>query len=167
MSTWKILLPLTMGILLLCSGCVEIECAYLPSSVLLEGWHENTSLRNTGSQFIGLEKWCGNTYEIKGKYPALLTVNTKKTVMLTAESELERQARETIEGTFQNAIELVEQAAGSRVIESGHETRYVVYDGVDWVKNESVHIIGEVWNCAMTGTSIICIGIAYMKEEEL
>ena len=34
-------------------------------------------------------------------------------------------------------------------------------------KNDSVKIICEVWNCADSGTSIVCIGIAYITNKEI
>jgi hypothetical protein len=41
-----------------------------------------------------------------------------------------------------------------------------VYNGTDNSKNpsEEVKIIGEVWNCATSGTSIICIGVAQITD---
>ncbi|MFW6120439.1 MAG: hypothetical protein ACOC80_06010 [Petrotogales bacterium] len=160
---------LTVLILLLSttfSGCLDINCAYIPDSVLTGRWYENASLRNTGSQFLGLEKWCGSVYEINGKYPASLTVTTLKTLVLTNEEELEKKTKEAIEETFGDSIQLNESINGERTLLKKHKTMYVVYDGRYINKNEEVKIIGEVWNCGDSGTSIICMGIVHITNNE-
>ena len=52
---------------------------------------------------------------------------------------------------------------GNRVVNNTHKTSYVIYDGtINNSKNipEKIKIIGESWNCALSGTSVICIGYA-------
>lgn len=148
------------------SGCVNISCSYIPDLVITDGWYENLALKNTGSQFLGLEKWCGSVYEIKGKYPASLTVTTIKTLILTDEEELQKKTIESIEYTFQDRIRLDESTKlnGEKTILKKHNTMYIIYDGIDINRNEKIKIIGEVWNCGTSGTSIICIGIAYITN---
>ena len=153
-------------LLVVFSGCVDLTRAYIPDSVIADGWYENIALRNTGSQFLGLEKWCSSTYEINAKYPASLTVTTLKTLILTDEEELQRKITETIEETFQNSIHLNESTIGERTVLKQHKTMYLIYDGMDFIKEKKVKIIGEVWNCGSSGTSIICIGIAYITNNE-
>ncbi|MCK5261662.1 MAG: hypothetical protein KAJ44_05740, partial [Thermoplasmatales archaeon] len=155
-------IALMLVLLVAFSGCVNISCSYIPDLVITDGWHENLALRNTGSQFLGLEKWCGSVYEINGKYPASLTVTTIKTLILTDEEELQKKTIETIEETFQDSIQLNESTklTGERTLLKKHKTMYMIYDGIDINRNEKIKIIGEVWNCGTSGTSIICIGIA-------
>lgn len=159
-------IALMLVLLVAFSGCVNISCSYIPDLVITDGWHENLALRNTGSQFLGLEKWCGSVYEINGKYPASLTVTTIKTLILTDEEELQKKTIETIEETFQDSIQLNESTklTGERTLLKKHKTMYMIYDGIDININEKIKIIGEVWNCGTSGTSIICIGIAYITD---
>ena len=162
---WMII-ALMLVLLVAFSGCVNISCSYIPDLVITDGWHENLALRNTGSQFLGLEKWCGSVYEINGKYPASLTVTTVKTLILTDEEDLQKKTIETIEETFQDSIQLNESTklTGERTLLKKHKTMYMIYDGIDINRNEKIKIIGEVWNCGTSGTSIICIGIAYITN---
>ncbi len=162
---WMII-ALMLVLLVAFSGCVNISCSYIPDLVITDGWHENLALRNTGSQFLGLEKWCGSVYEINGKYPASLTVTTIKTLILTDEEDLQKKTIETIEETFQDSIQLNESTklTGERTILKKHKTMYMIYDGIDTNRNEKIKIIGEVWNCGTSGTSIICIGMAYITN---
>lgn len=154
-------------ILILLSGCVDLTCAYIKNSAITDGWYENTALRNTGTQFLGMEKWCSVTYEINGKYPASLTVTTLKAIVLPDEKEIKKKTIKTIEETFSDTIQLKENSSGERIIQNNHKTSYVIYDGFDINKNESVKIIGEIWNCATSGTSVICIGLAYITNNEI
>jgi len=166
-KTIWIFITLLLFVFILFSGCVDLTCAYVKEPVISDGWNENTALRNTGTQFLGLEKWCSSTYEINGKYPASLTVTTLKTLVLTDEEEIQIKTRQTIEETFQNSIQLNENISGERTLQNNHKTMYILYDGIDTKKDENVKIIGEVWNCATSGTSVICIGVAYVTNKEI
>jgi len=161
------IITLFLFIFILLSGCVDLTCAYVKDSVITDGWNENMALSNTGLQFLGLEKWCSSTYEINGKYPASLTVTTLKTLVLTDESEIQKKTRQTIEETFQNNIRIKENTSGERTLQNNHKTMYIIYNGIDISKNESVKIISDVWNCDTSGTSIICIGVAYITNKEI
>jgi len=162
-----LILSLLFIILLLCSGCVTLTCAFVKDSAITNGWYENTSLRNTGTQFLGLEKWCSSSYEINGKYPASLTVTTLKALLLTDEKEIQKNARQLIEETFTNTIQLTENSSGERTIQANHKSRYIIYDGLDIIKEENVKIISEIWNCANSGTSVVCIGISYITNKKI
>jgi hypothetical protein len=159
-----VLIATVLLVVIACSGCLSLTCTYLPSSVLTDGWHENTAFRTTGSQFLGFEQWCSTTYEITGNYPASLTVTTLKTMVLTNEAELQKKTTQTIEDTFQERITLQVNSTGERTLGNTHRTRYVVYDGIDTTSQETVKIIGETWNCGTTGTSLLCIGLAYITN---
>jgi hypothetical protein len=150
------------------SGCVSIKCPYIPDRILNNGWFENTSLRNTGIQFLGVEKWCSSVYEIRGKYPASLTVTALKTLILTNENELFKKTLQTIEDTFKDSIQFNEstQIIGVRTVEKNHQTMYVIYDGISITNDKKIRLIGEVWNCGNTGISLICIGLAYITNNE-
>jgi hypothetical protein len=153
-------------ILVAFSGCVNINCSYVPDLVITNGWNENLALRNTGLQFFGLEKWCSSVYEINGKYFASLTLTTIKTLILIDEEELRKKTVETIEEEFQDSIQLNEstKVTGERTLLKKHKTMFIIYDGIDINRNKKIKIIGEVWNCGTSGTSIICIGTAYITN---
>ena len=152
------------------SGCLELKSAYVSDSVLTDGWEEDTSLRNSGSQFLGLEKWADATYEISGNYPATLTVTTIKTLVLMDESQLQQKTKETINTTLKESTSLNKssEVTGERYLLKAHKTMYVIYNGIDNTDNsyEKVKIIGEIWNCATCGTSVICIGVAYLTNNK-
>ena len=152
------------------SGCVSLTNAYVPETVLTGGWYENTSLRDTGSQSFGLERWASTTYQIDGEYPAFLIVTTMKTLMLMDEQQLQGKLRETLNATLNEGILINESTlvTGERILKNAHKTLYVTYNGVDQSTEppEQVKIIGEVWNCAVSGTSIICIGLAYTTHTQ-
>ncbi len=167
----KTLIPpfviLLLLFLTLLSGCIDPHCSSLPTTTLIGGWHENTALRNSGIQLFGLEKWCGSTYEIGGRYPAILSVNTIRTIMLTSEEELTQQVHNTIINTFNTTMILQKNRTGIRTNQQNHETQYIIYDAYDTIKQEQIKIIGEVWNCPISGTSILCIGIAYLTNHDI
>ena len=164
---WMIIVIIFI-LLITFSGCVSIKCGYVPDLLINDGWYENLSLRNTGSQFLGLEKWCNSVYEINGKYPASLTVTTIKTLILPDEEEIQKKTIATIEETFQDSIQLNESTkfTGERTILKNHKTMYRVYEGRDTNNNKKIKIIGEIWNCDTSGTSTICIGVAYITNIE-
>ena len=149
------------------SGCTSLTSAYLPTAVLNQGWHQNVALRNTGTQGLGLEKWTSLIYEINGNYPAFLTITTLKTLVLISEDQLQQRIQETITDTFQEQIEFNESLRGERLIQQNHRTMYIVFNGTEITTQEKVKIIGEVWNCGASGTSIICIGIAYLTNTDI
>jgi len=150
------------------SGCVNIKCAYIPDEILSNGWYENLSLRNTGLHFLGMEKWCSSVYELKGKYPASLTLTTIKSILLADEDEINKKIQKIIKENFKDNIQLNESTriTGERTLINSHKTKYIIYEGLDIIKKNKIKIIGEVWNCGISGSSIICIGIAYISNEE-
>lgn len=150
------------------SGCVNIKCSYIPETFLSYGWYENLSLRNTGLHFMGTEKWCSSVYELKGKYPASLTVTTIKSLLLSDEDEINKKIQDIIEDNFKDTIEIniSTKIIGERVLNNSHKTKYTIYDGFNIQKQIRLKIIGEVWNCGISGSSVICIGIAHISSEE-
>ena len=156
--------------IILCTGCVSLSCSYIPDQYLQNGWHENLALRNTGMQVFGLEKWCSITYSIEGKYPAFLTITTYKTLILPEKQQLLNQIKNIIQHTFQEQIIINENSeiSGSRTLYQNHKSFYLIYEGIDVSNSENitVKLIGEVWTCDTTGSSIICIGIAHTTQAD-
>ncbi len=146
----------------------EIKPAYVPDSLLDDGWGENLDERETGSSLLGLEKWCSLTYRISGVYPANLTVATFKPLIMMDENDLIEKAEETIQDASQQGI-IVDnntKTSGWSIIINGHKTSYITYDGNDTSKTpfEKVKVVAEVWNCGNSGTSVICIGVAQITD---
>jgi hypothetical protein len=116
---------------------------------------------------MGLEKWCNSVYEIKGKYPASLTVTTIKSLLLSDEKEINTKIQETIKENFKDTVYLNESSkiTGERILNNSHKTKYTIYEGFNVQNQNKLKIISEVWNCGESGSSIICIGIAYISNE--
>jgi hypothetical protein len=140
------------------SGCVELKTGYIPPEQLPQGWIEATSLHNTGIEFLGLEKWATVTYEYIGNNNAFLTITTINTLVLTDESELSAFVNTTIISTFSKKTNLSEIERGTRELITNHSTQYIIYTGYNSSINQSMRIIGEVWNCGISGISLLCIG---------
>lgn len=149
-------------------GTSKLTPAYVPDDFLEGGWSENFADRAEGSQLLGLEKWCSLTYEIEGNYSAYLTVTTFKTLVMMNEKELRDKTMNTIGKALQQGITIDNgsEIIGERALNNKHKTTYMIYDGNDTTKNppEKIKIIGEVWNCGASGTSIICIGFAQITD---
>jgi hypothetical protein len=159
---------LLLIIILLFSGCLNIKCSYISDEELSNGWYENLSLRNSGLHFLGLEKWCSSTYEIKGKYPSSLIVNTLKTLFLEDENNLYLTIQNILINNFSDRISINESSefSGQRTLLNSHKSKYLIYEGIDREKGLKIKLIGEIWNCGVSGTSIVCIGITYISNEK-
>jgi hypothetical protein len=157
-------------ILSLIWSSLQLTPAYVPDDFLDYGWSENLFERSTKSYFFGLEKWRTLTYELNGKYPAYLTVTTFKMLVMMNEDDLRYKSIETIEKASQHGIIVNKstEIVGERILINDHRTMYTLYDGVDTSKNpsENVKIICEVWNCARSGISVICIGVAQITDNQ-
>jgi len=75
---------------------------------------------------------------------------------------------QTINSASQQGIIIDKESkiTGERTLNNSHKTIYVIYDGNDTSGdiNESIKIIGETWNCGISGSSIICIGYAQITN---
>ena len=152
------------------SGCITLTNSYIPDKYLQNGWYENLALRNTGVQVFGLEKWSSITYGVEGKLPAFLTITTYKTLILPDKQHLLKQIENIILNTFQDQIIINKssKSAGSRILSQHHKSNFLIYDGVDISDKENrlVKLIGEVWICDSSGSSIICVGIAHVTQSD-
>ena len=168
------ILPVALGsfiviVLVLYSGCVSLTNAYVSDKVLTDGWYEDIANRDSGTQFLGFERWVSSTYTTNDtEYPAFLTVMTMKTRVVLDNEELQGKIRDIINITIPQTISINDgtKQTGGRYILRAHQTMYMVYDGVDIQANisKNVKIIGEAWNCQTSGTSIVCIGVAYITN---
>ena len=147
----------------------ELNEAIIDELTLSDSWLEDISERDSGSQLFGLEKWVSYTYVNKDKiFPAYVTVTSIKTLFMSSEEDLSDQTLETIKKASKQNIVIDEQTmiTGERLLNNGHRTRYMMFEGVDTSKEpyEQIKIIGETWNCGNSGTSIICIGLAQVTN---
>ena len=146
----------------------QLNTAYIHHDFLGVDWCEDIGERDSGSQLLGLEKFSSITYRFDGKYPAYLTIVTIKTLVMMSENELRDKTAESIELALEKGIvvDKTTEVSGGRMLENGHNTMYVLYDGDDTSKNppEKIKIIGEVWSCGTSGTSMICIGVAQITD---
>ena len=146
----------------------QLNTAYIHHDFLGVDWCEDIGERDSGSQLLGLEKFSSLTYRIDGKYPAYLTIMTIKTLVMMSENELRDKTAESIEQTLEKGIvvDKATEVSGGRMLKNEHNTMYVMYDGNDTSKNppEKIKIIGEVWSCGTSGTSVICIGVAQITD---
>lgn len=143
--------------------------AKIDDDVLGFSWIEDIKERDGGEGFLGLEKWASFTYKNNDiSYPAYVTVSSFKTVFMMNEEELRNKMEETIKKSYEQgvSVDLQSKITGERFLDNGHKTLYIIYDGNYSYNglNEKIKIIGETWNCGISGTSIICIGYAQITN---
>ena len=146
--------------------------AYIDDRFLVDGWFESGE-RIYKEQLLGLEKQSTFKYKFDSiteeKYTAFLTVTSIKTIFMINEQELLDKTIKTIfnaVSTINITIINSSQFTGSRFLKNGHNTFYIVLNGTQIIDGsvEKVKIIGETWNCAYSGSSIICIGVAQTTD---
>lgn len=147
----------------------QLTSAKIEDDALGFTWIEDIRERDSGSGFLGLEKWASFTYKNNNvTYPAYVTVTSFKTLFMMNEQELKNKMEETIKesNTQGVSVDLQSRITGERTISNGHKTLYVIYDGNYTLNqvNEKIKIIGETWNCGKSATSIICIGYAQITD---
>lgn len=147
----------------------QLVSAYIEDSILGDVWSEDINERQGNSNLLGLEKWASFTYKNNNDtYPAYVTVTSMKTLFMMNENELLSKTIETINKASEAGVIIDENSenTGNRVLANGHKTFYIIYDGNDTSKNpqEKIKIIGETWNCGISGTSVICIGFAQITD---
>jgi len=163
-------LVLTLLIFTFLFGGNEINRAIVDSEYLTDGWADLGDSTYV-DRLLGLEKQASIKYGIEDDpdNSAFLTVTTIKTLFMMSEDELIEKTEETIiESAEDQNITLDESSRlkSSRVLNNSHKTYYVLYNGSIISNNvsEEIVIIGEAWNCARSGASIICIGYAQITD---
>lgn len=147
----------------------QLFSAKIQDDILGNSWIEDIGERDGGSGFLGLEKWASFTYKNNNlTYSAYVTVTSFKTLFIMSEVELKNKMEETIKNSFAQgvSVDLESKITGERTLSNGHKTLYSVYTGNYSYdeSNEKIKIIGETWNCGVSGTSIICIGYAQITD---
>ncbi len=145
----------------------QITQAIIEDIYLTEGW-DDLGQRSYDERVFGLEKQASIKYGLEDN-SAFLRITTIKTLFMMSIEDLLEKTEETIsQSAFNQNITLnqTSKLKGSRILINGHKTFYVLYSGsivLDNITDEIV-IIGETWNCARSGTSIICIGYAKITD---
>ena len=150
----------------------QITRAVVEDKYLTDDWAD-LGMPTYEEGFFGLEKQASIKYGLEddAANSTFLRVITIKTLFMISEDELIEKTEETIiESAVQQNITLdqTSRVKDSRVLANGHKTFYVIYNGSK-LSNETyleVSIIGEAWNCARSGTSIICIGYSEVKNND-
>ena len=146
----------------------QLTKAYIDDNVLFD-WTEDIEQRDGSDNLFGLEKWASFTYKNNdNSYPAYVTVTSIKTLFMMNEADLLDRTIDAISNAKKDGVIIDEESffQGKRKIKNGHESMFVTYTGNDTSKNpqEQVRIIGETWNCVVSGSSVICIGIAQISD---
>ena len=147
----------------------QLTEAYIVDNVLDANWSEDINERESDSRLWGLEKWGSYTYKTSdSKFPAYVTITSIKTLFMMNEDDLKDQTLNTINQASEQGIFLKEDTkiTGERVLSNEHKTIYIVYEGNNTL-GEMIKIIGETWNCKISGTSIICIGFAQLTNNSV
>ena len=144
----------------------QLNEAIIQDKILGYVWIEDIKEREGGSRHFGLEKWVSYSYRNNDlEYPAYVTVTSIKTLFMMGEEELDKKTIETIKQASVHGIFINESTkiSGIRALNNGHKTRYTIFSGNN-SQRESLKIIGESWNCGVSGTSVICIGVAQVTN---
>ena len=150
----------------------QLTQAYISHKYLTDGWIESGE-RDYEEGFLGLEKQATFKYKVDENlnehYPAFLTVTSIKTLFIMNEEELLRKTIETINLAANEKNIIIDDDSkieGERVLNNSHRTFYVIFNGTDNsnIISENIKITGETWNCPLSGTSVICIGVAQITD---
>ena len=147
----------------------ELKPAIIEENILDKVWTEDLKEREANSGFLGLEKWVSYTYKNNySRFPAYVTITSIKTLFMMSEEDLNDKTLETIQKSSELGIVIDENSktTGIRAHDNGHKTSYIIYYGNDTTKDpyEQIKIIGENWNCGISGNSVICIGFAQITN---
>jgi len=147
----------------------ELSPARIPHTVWGDDWSEDISERTSDSGLFGLESSASFKYvNNNDSFPAYVTVTTMKTFFMTSEEELNERTIDTIKKASSQGlvIDYNTELTGERFLKKGHKTMYITYNGSNVVNNisEKIMILGESWNCGISGTSVICIGVAWVTN---
>ena len=144
----------------------QLTEAYIADNLLDATWSEDINERESDSKLWGLEKWASYTYKNgDSMYPAYVTITSIKTLFMMSEDDLRVQTLNTINQASEQGIFIHEDTivTGERVLSNEHKTIYIIYEGNNTL-GDTIKIIGEAWNCKVSGTSIICIGFAQLTN---
>lgn len=157
---------ITISILLLILlniGCLSLKEAYIPQHLLTDGWYESLGSEEKGSDILGLNKWSTKVYK-NGEVSYLSVTSLKSLIMQSKEELFKRIERDIKDQADRYGIYIIDgsRISGSREVASGHRTTFILYNGTKGYHN--YRIIGEIWVCSRSGTSIICMGFSDLSD---
>lgn len=149
----------------------QLTEAYIDQGTLRDaGWFEDRTEKYYEEQLLGLEKQVSYTYKNEDiVYPSYISVTSMKTLFMLSESDLLDKTVETIEEAMQRdgiVLDGSSEVSAHRVLNNEHKSLYIIYNGTFTINNvtEKIMVIGENWNCGVSGTSVICIGFAQITN---
>ncbi len=158
------------------AGCFEVTVAHVPAEYLGgkdgNGWSAVPDAAESASGMLGTTKVEVRVYEDpgdRGGYPATMSVATLKNLLSPSEESLLEEIRSRVQARAErNGIVLEGDAErGVRTLADGHETRYFLWKGkvtssgsLFRTEDAAVRILGEVWDCRESGTSVAVVGLA-------
>lgn len=179
------LAALLLGALLL-SGCAgPIPAARVPDSLLQgdggNGWAPDGARSQAvpTTEMLGLVQRQTLSYRDdprdggNGGYSASLVLTTMKLFPSPSEAQLRDILREQVEiNAEQQGIRLEgAPSEGARSLQDGHRTLFFIFTGKVTGQGElftttdaTAKIVGEVWNCPASGTSVAAVGLAQVSS---
>lgn len=165
---------LALLLVLPAAGCIEMIDAGVPQALLdAHGWRENTTARQSRSEWLGLARADTRAYEDRaGVHPGRLWVYTLKAPVTPDEEELVPKLRERVEAEAERqgiAIAGIDES-GARTVRNGARATWFAYNGSSSSssgfveRNAEVHIFGEVWPCREARTIVVVVGIAQVAD---
>ncbi len=171
-----LLLPLVF------TGCLSLTEARVPQELVEgnsgNGWQVNDTASDdeVRSRLLGLVRFRSIHYEDlgdRGGYPASLSISTLRTPLAPSEDDLRERVREqVVQRAEANGIRFgSDPTTGTRDLAQGYGSRYFVYDGnvtqgedSIFTRDARVRILGEVWTCQGSRTSIVAVALAQVTD---
>ncbi|MBI4394126.1 MAG: hypothetical protein HY556_10090 [Euryarchaeota archaeon] len=176
--TAKSVLALAIGgiVLSASTGCIgAFTVAEVPRELLgANGWQFVQARSDAAPRQanFGLSTIQTKVYQDPGGgsngYPASLSVTTLKGMLLPTEQDLREKVRAAViaEAEARGIRIGVQETGGERQLKSGHPAFFFEYNGTversGFFTSSSAEakIMGEVWNCQQSGTSVVSVALA-------
>lgn len=176
------LLVLVVALATATPGCLSFKAASVPDKFLEgpggNGWErvENRSMSEPQSEWMGFKKEQVLVYQDRATdgrgYPGTLTVVTLRAISAYSPEALKDLIKEQVRSRAEAAGLAVggDPVEGTRTLADGSSTQYFVYSanvtkaGFFTQKDAGAKLIGEVWNCEASRTSVVAIGFAQVSS---
>ncbi|HVL47936.1 MAG TPA: hypothetical protein VM889_05225 [Candidatus Thermoplasmatota archaeon] len=162
------------------AGCVSLTPAKVPQNLLGgNGWRLDTGRSDDAprSEAFGLAARQSLVYVDEGRsprgYPGQILLLTLKGLLTPSDESIKDQVRtQVLEGAAAAGIAVGAQSReGRRALASGATSTFFTYDGVVrggggvfTTSKAEVKILGEVWHCRQTGTSVLAVALAQVSD---
>ncbi|MHB8605599.1 MAG: hypothetical protein ACYDCK_10135 [Thermoplasmatota archaeon] len=172
-----------LAVALAFSGCLTLVAAHVPNRLLEgaggNGWERDdahSQTEPTGGSF-SLERTQTLRYQDAASggagYPGVLYVVTLRAVFTPSPSAVTAKLRDAVsEFASSNNIHLDDSGySGARHVATGAASSFFVYNGsvsssgsLFTTQNAKVKILGEVFPCEATRTSVVAVGLAQITD---